>query len=485
MGSVGIMLYFGIRARRIAEAGSDGFLVAGRTLGVLVGTCAVIGAGYSGWSFMGAPGLSYAYGPIELLFNFGFAVSITFAIMFFAGYLRRNAHRMNSRTIPEYISQSHANTPVMSWLIQGSTGFLTLILLMVFMIAQIKAVGLLTSQWLGISPWLASTIIITVIIFYTAFGGLAAVAWTDTIMVFGMLIASVYCTWVCLTDTPLFDLIESLRLSVDNYISAGTAEPYGDSPISAYFSIPYAFFFASVLPYMAVRFLAFKDNAELHKMGLLSAIFCIILSLIPIVGLFMRYKMPGLDNPDMAMPMFLTNFVPPMFSGVLTLFILFAIQSTANSILHTLSTSMMHDMRVALTKNKPISDQKALLLNRLGVIILGVFGIILTYLVPDNIFLNKLHMLGTGTLQAVLIGPVFIGTFWRGNAYGALASMFAGGITAGYMLLCTDTGWVLGPLTGDLVASVLYIFVSMATMKICPCINFYDYKDGKKRAAVA
>ena len=481
--SVGIMIFVGLRARNITEKSKDGFLVAGRSLGTVVGTCAVVGTGYSGWCFMGAPGVSYAYGPIELLFNFGFAISITFAIMFFAGHLRKNAFNMNSSTIPEYISQSHANTKGMGWLLQGTTGFITLLLLMVFMIGQIKAVGLLTSQWLGIPPWVASTVVISMIVFYTAFGGLTAVAWADTLMVFGMVIACVYCVWVCLTDVPLFDLIEGLRTNVDNFIAADTAAPYGDSPVTAYFSIPYAFFFAAVLPYMAMRFLAFKEDAKLHTMGLLCAVLCIILSLIPLVGLYMRYKMPALENPDMAMPMFLANFVPPAAGVIITLFILFAMQSTANGLLHTLSASVMHDMRKAMTKDKPVSSQKALSLNRWGVIGLGVIGILLTYLVPDNIFLNKLNIMGTGTLQAVLIGPVFIGTFWRGNAYGALSSMLGGGIVASYLLIATDIGWVLGPLSGDVVACALYVGVSKATMAACPRIKFSAHQAVEQKSA--
>ena len=68
--SVGVMIYFGLRGRRVTERSDDGFLVAGRSLGPVVGTCAVVGTGYSGWCFMGAPGICYAFGPIELLYNF-------------------------------------------------------------------------------------------------------------------------------------------------------------------------------------------------------------------------------------------------------------------------------------------------------------------------------------------------------------------------------------------------------------------------------
>ena len=463
--SVLVMIYFGLRGRRVTERSDDGFLVAGRSLGPVVGTCAVVGTGYSGWCFMGAPGICYAFGPIELLYNFGFAVSITLAVMFFAGVLRRSAGAMGSNTIPEYIAHSHGQGKAMAWLLQGTTGFITLILLTVFLVGQIRAVGLLTAQWLDIAPWLASTIVISMIVFYTAFGGLAAVAWTDTVMVIGMVMACLYCSFVIFSDVSPMEMITQLRANFDGFIDAQTAAPYGDSKISAYYSIPYAFFFAAVLPYMAVRFLAFKKDANLPLMGFYTAVLCIILSIIPIVGLYVKLKIPNLEVPDNAMPVFLSTFVHPAANIVITLFILFAMQSTANGLLHTLSSAATHDMRVALTKDAPISASHALKLNRIGVLIIGLAGILLTYVAPSN-YLNFFSILGTGTLQAVLIGPVFIGTFWRGNAYGALASMIGGGFVAGYCLLATDLGWVMGPLMGDIVACIMYVGVSVVTSNI-------------------
>ena len=490
--SVAVMVYVGFRAKRIADKDSDGFLVAGRSLGVLVGTCAVVGTGYSGWCFMGAPGVSYAYGPIELLFNFGFAVAHTIAITFFAGHLRKQAYRMKSSTIPEYIAQSHATTDGMARILQFFTGLCTLLLLTVFIIGQIKAVGLLTSQWLGIPPWLASTIVISMIIFYTAFGGLAAVAWTDTLMVFGMCIACIYCVGVCLADNSIMDMVNQLRqytnVAGENFINPPTAAPYGTHKIAAYFSIPYAFFFAAVLPYMAMRFLAFKDDAPLHKMGLLCTVLCIILSLIPMVGLYMKLKMPDnpvlMDNPNMAMPMFLEHYVPKLIAVVVTLFILFAMQSTANGLLHTLSSALMHDMRRSANNYAPTTPKRAVALNRWGVLILGFIGMLLTYAVPDNVFLNYLNIMGTGTLQAILIGPVFIGTFWRGNAYGALAAMILGGGTAAaWLVISGGSDWVIGPLAGDVVAAVAYVVVSKLTMSSCPRVAFSDHDEPQKEGA--
>jgi sodium/pantothenate symporter len=77
--------------------------------------------------------------------------------------------------------------------------------------------------------------------------------------------------------------------------------------------------------------------------------------------------------------------------------------------------------------------------------------------------LSWLGILGSGTLLAVMIGPVFISSFWQGNGYGALAAMFTGLVTSGSFLLFTNVGWVEGPLYGCLASSVIYITVSKLT----------------------
>ena len=55
-----------------------------------------------------------------------------------------------------------------------------------------------------------------------------------------------------------------------------------------------AFLFAAVLPYMAVRFLAFRAEVRMHQVGIYVAVMGGLLSLIPIVGLYMRAYGPAL-----------------------------------------------------------------------------------------------------------------------------------------------------------------------------------------------
>ena len=198
--------------------------------------------------------------------------------------------------------------------------------------------------------------------------------------------------------------------------------------------------------------------------------FGIILSLIPIVGAYVRVKedmgiIPALTSADMAMPVYLENFMPGIISGVISLFIVFAMGSTANSVLQVLSASVSHDLRKAFMGKTVFTPRVILIINRTAVVVMGIVGFTAMLAAPPA-FLNFISILGTGTLQAAMAGPVFIGTLWRGNSIGAIASMIGGGLTAGCLLIFTDMGWIASPMIGDVVGIGLYFAVSKLTFNM-------------------
>jgi sodium/pantothenate symporter len=255
-------------------------------------------------------------------------------------------------------------------------------------------------------------------------------------------------------------------------VNPSSGRPYGQAKIGPLLVAPYAFMFAAVLPYMCVRFLGVRENVKWRHIAAISVPLGIVLALIPIVGAYVRVKehagvIPALTSPDMAMPVFLEHFMPGILGGIISLFIVFAMASTANSVLQVLSASVSHDLRKAFMGKQLLSPRTIRILNRSAVIVMGVvaFGAMLS---APPAFLNFISILGTGTLQAAMAGPVFIGTLWRGNAIGAIASMLGGGLTAAYLLMATDMGWVLSPLIGDVVGISLYVIVSKLTFELKP-----------------
>lgn len=459
-----VMILIGfLSSRKVRGSDEGGFLLAGRSLGAFVGASTIVATGFSGWGFMGSPAVAYEFGAIELLGNFFFAPAIMIAVLFFANHMQKRALCMGSNTIPEYIGQIHGGGAG-GRLLQGVAALMTIILLMVFLVSQIKAVGILGASWLNIELNSSAWLMVSVIILYTMLGGLAAVAWTDTVMVCGMALAAVVIMIQMLTSVDL-GLWQSRLDAIDpNLLNPATAVPYGESKGSVFLVLPYAFLFAAVLPYMAIRFLAFKPKVKMHRVGVYVAILGCLLSLIPIVGLYMRAFGPQLADPDNAMPVYLQTFMHPALQGLITLFIIFAMKSTANSMLHTVASATSHDLRLALSKDAAADAPHALIINRIAVAALGLLGLLLMMYAPP-FMLSWLGILGSGTLLAAMIGPVFISTFWQGNVAGALTAMLVGFGTSSGLLLTTDIGWVEGPLIGCAASSLCYVAVSLITFR--------------------
>ena len=47
-----------LSARKVSDSDEGGFLLAGRTLGPFVGASTIVATGFSGWGFMGSPGVN-------------------------------------------------------------------------------------------------------------------------------------------------------------------------------------------------------------------------------------------------------------------------------------------------------------------------------------------------------------------------------------------------------------------------------------------
>tara|TARA_R110002072_G_scaffold97728_5_gene214908 strand:- start:2223 stop:3647 length:1425 start_codon:yes stop_codon:yes gene_type:complete len=465
------LIWLGWRSSKVVHSNNDdesGFLVAGRSLGPFVGAATIVATGYSGWGFMGSPGVAYEFGAIEVLGNFMFAPAMVIAVLFFARFLSRRAETMGSCTIPEYAANLHG-TGGMGRLVQGVAALITIVLLLVFLTSQIKAVGILAAGWLDLPQGWGATLMISIIILYTVLGGLTAVAWTDTLMLLGMLLAALIISIQIFTDLSPAALIAQLSAIDPALVNPTTSTPYGQAKGAVFLVLPYAFMFSAVLPYMAVRFLAFRPGVKMPLVALYVAPFACILSLIPLVGLYMRVRMPELAEADQAMPVYLKTFLPPVLGGFITLSILFAMQSTANSLLHTVASAASHDLRRALVPGHD-NPQTVLFINRAAVVVFGLIGLLMMFYAPPFL-LSWLGILGTGTLLAALVGPIFLSAFWRGNAWGALAAMLGGVVTSGGLLLWSDVGWVVGPLIGCLVSTLLYVLVSLTTRARAPRVR--------------
>ncbi|GLO63523.1 sodium:proline symporter [Vibrio sp. MACH09] len=459
--TVVIMVGLALYSNKImkSDESESGFLLAANCLGPFTGAATIVATGFSGWGFMGSPGVAYKYGAIELLGNFFFAPAMVLAVLFCARFLHQKAQSMGSLTIPEYIAKSHSGPEHIQRLTQAFAAIITVLLLLVFLVGQVKALGLLAGQWLGIDNTTASLIMIGIIILYTSIGGLAAVAFTDTFMVLGMCVSAFIIVFTIFSDMSPIELFDSLHAIDPQLVMPSDSGPYGSTGWHVFLVLPYAFIYSTTLPYMSVRFMALDKSTKLHHMAAYMTPIACLLSLVPLAGLYMRVKVPGLEHADNAMPVFLTTFLTPTVSAVITLFILFAMKSTANSVLHSIAGSVSHDLRQAIWPKCQLADTHLLLLNRSAVWGLGFMGFVGMLYAPP-FMLSMLAILGSGTLMATLVAPTLLSRYIKGNIYAALFSMIAGFASGAILFLWFDLGWVEAPIYSTIISSITYLLIA-------------------------
>ncbi len=434
----------------------ENFLLGGRSIGPFVGAMTLMAAGYSGWIFIGSSGTTYVYGTIEILAQFFFALAITFVTLFFSGFLRKRAEEYGGLTIPESISASHDGSQTQKRIVHFLAGAATFVFLSIFIIGQVRAVGYVASQWLNISEELAAILLIFIIMIFTMQGGLLAIAFTDSFMAVGMVIGALIIFGTIISDVSFVELLKSVDKINPELVNPTTSTPYGKSRYGIYLMLPYTFLFTTTLPYISIKFLGFKRDIKTHVAALYTIPVGIILTTIPLAGLYVFYKQPNLANPDTAMPVFLNTYLHPTVSSIITLFILFAMLSTIGAVIQSLSASLSHDMYMSITNKKGAKNP---LIDRLAVPVVAVFAICLTFLAPDGL-LGQIAIIGTGGLISMFVGPIVVSALIKSNITICLISMIVGLASNLIFTFGTNLGWVEIPILAAACNSLVYFVLS-------------------------
>jgi Na+/proline symporter len=169
-------IFWGIRGARAAKTASD-YFIAGRTIPIWVFVLAATATSFSGWTFMGHPGLVYRDG-----FQYAYASFYTITIPFTGVIFLKRQWMLGKRfgyVTPGEMFRDYFQSDAMR--------ILTVIVALFFSIpylgVQLRASGflfnVLTEGLLGVDVgmWMLSA----VVVLYVASGGLRSVAYVDTL----------------------------------------------------------------------------------------------------------------------------------------------------------------------------------------------------------------------------------------------------------------------------------------------------------------
>ncbi|WP_110693051.1 sodium:solute symporter family protein [Salinicola halophyticus] len=401
-----IGLYF---SRRKVHDDTD-FIVAGRSLSTLVLTATLLATFVGSGSIVGGASFVFQHGPGAAIFFFA-GTPIAALVVYFL--LAQKMRRSRATTIPGLIEERFGPTA-------RSIASLIILLAYVGIVSyQFTGAGQALNLAFGLPVWQGVLIAAAIMIGLATMGGLVSVAYTDylsAIIIFGsMLIAAP------LVLTRLGGLGEMMdALPATHRTLLGGLSPW---QALGYF-LP---LFLLILgdQNLFQRFAAARDPATAKKaaMGLvIASIACT--SLIVLLVCATRVMFPDI-TPSTAMMTLAREGLPTVVGGLLLASLVALLLTTGNSYLLSASASLTQDILGGLLK-LDIPAGKALLVNRLTVVGLGILAWVLGAFFP-SVLAMQMYSYG---MYGAAITPVFLAALlWpRATPAGALSAMIVGGV---------------------------------------------------------
>ena len=403
------------------SVGLDGFMLAGRKVGLALGTATAMATWVTSNTTMAAPQLALQMGIWGML---GYSLG-SVGLMLFAPLARRIRTLMPSGfTSGDFVRLRYGKT---TWRV-----FLLISLLYAFgwLVSMGMAGGVLVNALTGIDYRIGMTVILAVCVLYTVLGGLRAVIGTDFLQTLIILAGVVALAWLAIThvgfermhDAALAERPELLDLLM---------------PAAIMFLFNNLLFGVGEIFHSNVwwsRAFAFREGVG-FKAYLTAGLFWMP---IPIVAGFIALTVPALHlnvpAADMVGPLVAAKLLGS--SGAILVFIVVfaALASSLDSLLAATSDLILTDIYKGHLRPQA-SDEELARAARWVILGLGTLAWLLC--LPRLATLAEL-LYFMGAFVASTIWPIAAGLFWRrANPHGAALAMIAGtliGLT-GYFLI--------------------------------------------------
>ena len=228
-------IFWGIRSARLAKTATDYFL-AGRSISVWVFVLAATATSFSGWTFMGHPGLVYRDG-----FQYAYASFYTITIPFTGVMFLKRQWMLGKRF--GYVTPGE----MLADYFQGDgIRILTVLVAMLFSVpylgVQLGASGYLFQVLTDnlVSETFGMWVLSLVVLVYVASGGLRAVAYVDTMQCILLALGIVITGFIALNAMGGWEAFNGglAKLAASDVGLWGTTKGLGGGDYNAYFAIP-------------------------------------------------------------------------------------------------------------------------------------------------------------------------------------------------------------------------------------------------------
>lgn len=430
-----VAIYVWLKLRREHLDSPDGFFLGGRSLTGVVIAGSMLLTNISTEHLIGMNGSSYKNGFIVIAWEVTSAIALVVAAVYFVPrYLK-----MGLTTIPEYLEKRFDATT------RSIVAFILVISFVVTLLPIVLYTGAINfesifniSETLGISKtsgiWLTVVAIGLIGSMYAIFGGLKAVAYSDTINGYGLLIGGILVPVIALFGIGEGNILEGLRKVYEHAPGKFNVIGARDSvmPFGVLFTglVINQLYFWGMNQTIIQRALGAKNLKEAQKgllfTGALKLLVPFIIILPGVIG-FYYFGDSMYDRQDEIYPALVKKVLPLGLSGFFAAVVMGAVLSTFNSVLNSAATIFSVDV-YKRHMNKDASNKKLVWVGRGTSSVLALFAILAAPLVagaPDGLYqlLQQLNGIFFIPVASIMLAGFFIK---RISAAGAKVALLFG-----------------------------------------------------------
>ncbi len=422
---IALGIYWGRRAKSL-----DGFMVAGRNIGLALGTATAVATWITSNTTMLAPQFALQLGIWGMLAY----STASFGLFLFAPLAKRIRQAMpNGYTSVEFIRLRYGKSAYIVFLI------ISLFYGLTWMVSMGMAGGILLEALAGIPYVYGMSVILLVCVVYTLFGGLYAVIGTDFIQSIIILIGVVVVAVAILMRAPLTEIYDNLRTNrpalLDVFFPAAIMAVFNN----LLFGIG-EIFHSNV---WWSRAFAMREGVGMKAYLLAGLIWLPI----PVVAGFLGLAAPtmgiNITRPDVVGPL-VSAHILGYAGGILVFIVVFcSLASSIDSLLAATSDVVTTEII------KPLfmpNASEAMLRKAASMVIVAVGAITWAVCLPKVGTLASV-LFFAGPLVGSTIWPIIVGLFWKkANPTGAVLAMALGSAVG--LLAYVEIGWYSATLIG-------------------------------------
>ena len=406
VGYLAIIIFGGIRMSGRVKTAHD-FFLAGRSLGFWIIGLSIIGTNIGADSYIGASGNAYLVGIAQANFEWIGAIPamIMAALVFIPLYWKAGVY-----SIPEYLGLRYNQT------VRVAAALITCVVAVFAIAVALWAIAITLETYLGWPTWVGILVTGTVVGAYSVAGGLAAVAFTDSLQVSIMFIGGLVIVWLGISETGGFDnFAATLTQENPNHLQAYLPADHESFPwpgvilgLGVVLSPAYWCAGQAILQ----RSLGAKtqwDASAGMMFAALAKTFVPLLVVFP--GMLALVMHADIEFPDQAMAWVIKNVLPPGISGLMFIAIIAALQSSIDSGINSTSLMITRDIRHVLFKN--VDKSKDLIVGRYLTLILLLAAMATAPLISKMGGIYEFVQTMLSLFQGPMLALLLLGAFTR------------------------------------------------------------------------